>query len=277
MVEPVTTFAKRRWRNRLIAIVAGMVLIAWHKAFDVALYHPAFLTGWILLATIIFLALYNGRKKLSMVPLGTASSWFQWHIYLGFLSILTFALHVEWSIPNGILERILALFFIAVAGSGLIGLYLSRRFARALTRDTEEVVLERIPQFIADVRGQAEALVIESAVETSSSRISDYYAGQLSSFFAKPKNMHKHLLGSPRATFSLLTGLDSMNRYLDDREMAYAERLHRLVERKDRLDYAYALQTVLKVWLFVHIPGTYGLILLALLHLFLVYSFGGAR
>ncbi|PPR69302.1 MAG: hypothetical protein CFH00_00345 [Alphaproteobacteria bacterium MarineAlpha1_Bin1] len=254
-----------------------MALIAWHKAFDVALYQPAFLTGWILLATIIFLALYNGRKKLSMVPLGTASSWLQWHIYLGFLSILTFALHVEWSIPNGILERILALFFIAVAGSGLIGLYLSRRFARALTRDTEEVVLERIPQFIADLRGQAEALVIESAVETNSSRISDYYTGQLSSFFAKPKNMHQHLLGSSRATFSLLTGLDNMKRYLDDREMAYAERLRQLVESKDKLDYAYALQTVLKVWLFVHIPATYGLILLALLHLLLVYSFGGAR
>ena len=277
MAEPVTTVAKRRWRNSLITIVAGMALIAWHKAFDVALYQPAFLTGWILLATIIFLALYNGRKKLSMVPLGTASSWLQWHIYLGFLSILTFALHVEWSIPNGLLERILALFFIAVAGSGLIGLYLSRRFARALTRDTEEVVLERIPQFIADLRGQAEALVIESAVETSSSKISDYYTGQLSSFFAKPKNMHHHLQGSSRATFSLLTGLDNMKRYLDDREMAYAERLRQLVESKDKLDYAYALQTVLKVWLFVHIPATYGLILLALLHLLLVYSFGGAR
>ena len=59
--------------------------------------------------------------------------------------------------------------------------------------------------------------------------------------------------------------------------MAYAKRLRRLVERKDKLDYANALQTVLKVWLFVHIPATYGLILLALLHLLLVYSFGGAR
>ena len=89
--------------------------------------------------------------------------------------------------------------------------------------------------------------------------------------------MHQHLLGSSRATFSLLTGLDNMKRYLDDREMAYAERLRQLVESKDKLDYAYALQTVLKVWLFVHIPATYGLILLALLHLLLVYSFGGAR
>ena len=271
------TFTKRRWRNCLVALAAGIALIAWHEAYDVALYRPSFLTGWLLFATIIFLTLYNARKKLSMVPLGTASTWLQWHIYLGLLSILTFLLHVEWSIPNGILEVALALFFVVVAGSGLLGLYLSRRFARILTRDSEEVVLERIPQFIADLRGQAEALVVEAAVETSSSSISDYYASRLSYFFAKPTNMHIHLLVSPRATFSLMTGLDNMNRYLDDRELAYSDRLRGLVEQKDRLDYVYTLQIVLKVWLFVHIPATYGLILLALLHLLLVYSFGGAR
>ena len=71
--------------------------------------------------------------------------------------------------------------------------------------------------------------------------------------------------------------LDDINRRLDERELVYSERLRRLVEQKDRLDYAYALQTMLKVWLFVHVPTTYGLILLALLHLLLVYSFGGAR
>ena len=64
-----------------------------------------------------------------------------------------------------------------------------------------------------------------------------------------------------------MTGLDDINRRLDERELVYSERLRRLVEQKDRLDYAYALQTMLKVWLFVHVPTTYGLILLALLHL----------
>jgi hypothetical protein len=67
-----------------------------------------------------------------------------------------------------------------------------------------------------------------------------------------------------------------MTRYLNERELSYAENLQALVEQKNQLDYAYALQNVLKAWLFVHIPATYGLILLALLHLLLVYSFGGA-
>jgi hypothetical protein len=277
VVEPVITFARRRWRNGLIAVTAAVGLFAWHTAYDLTLYQPAFLTGWLLLAAIVLLTLYNGRKKLSMVPIGTAATWLQWHVYIGLLAVLIFAMHINWSIPNGILERFLALFFVAVAGSGILGLYLSRRFAPMLTRRTEEVVLERIPQFIADLRGQAEELVLASAVETGSSSIADYYSNRLADFFAGPRHMRLHLQGSGRATFALMTDLDIMTRYLNDQEMVYADKLRQLVGRKDQLDYAYALQTVLKAWLFVHLPATYGMILLVLLHLLLVYAFGGAR
>lgn len=271
------TFSRRRWRNGLISAIAAVGLFAWYTAYDVSLYQPAYLTGWLLLALIVLLTLYNGRKKLSMVPLGTAATWLQWHVYMGLLAVLTFAMHIEWSIPNGFLERLLALFFVAVAGSGLLGLYLSRRFARMLTRRTEEVVLERIPEFIANLRGEAEELVMTSAVETGSSSIADYYGNRLADFFAGPRNMRLHLQGSRWATFALMTDLNIMTRYLNDQEMVYADRLRRLVERKDQLDYAYALQSVLKGWLFVHLPATYGMILMILLHLLLVYSFGGAR
>lgn len=271
------TFARRRWRNGFVTLLAAAGLVAGYTAYEVALYQPAFLTGWILLAIILVLTAYNGRKKLSMVPMGTAATWLQWHIYLGLLAVLTFALHIEWSVPNGILDRILALFFVATALSGMIGLYLSRRYARMLTRRTEEVVLERIPQFIAGLRHEAEALVLQSATETGSSTIADFYTARLGSYFAGPTNMRLHLQGSRRASFALTTELEIITRYLNDEEMAYAAKLRRLVDRKDQLDYAYAIQSVMKAWLFVHLPATYGLILLALLHLVLVYSFGGAR
>ena len=140
-----------------------------------------------------------------------------------------------------------------------------------LTRRTEEVVLERIPQFIAQLRQQAEAVALESAAETGSSTIADFYGGQLADYFARPRHMWLHLQGSRRAYFALMTELTSMTRYLNDQEMIQAEKLRALV------DSAHALQSVLKAWLFVHIPATYGLILLTLLHLLLVYSFGGAR
>ncbi|MBT4042947.1 MAG: hypothetical protein HOF11_05525 [Rhodospirillaceae bacterium] len=277
MVEPVITFAIRRWINGFITLMAAAGLLAWHTAHDVALYHPAYLTGWFLLAIILVLTLYNGRKKMSMVPLGTAAAWLQWHIYLGLLTIFIFALHIEWSVPTGILENFLALFFILVAGSGLVGIYLSKKFPRKLTVRTEEVVLERIPQFIAELRTQAEDLALKSAVETGSSTIADFYGTRLASYFAAPRNFRLHLQGSRRASFALMTDINALTRYLNDQEMVYLEALRDLAERKDQLDYAYALQSTLKAWLFVHVPATYGLILLALLHLVLVYSFGGPR
>jgi hypothetical protein len=276
VAEPVITFAKRRWLNGFITLLAAAALLAWHIAHDVSLYQPAILTGWLLLTAVLVLAFYNGRKKLSMLPLGTAAAWLQVHIYLGLLTVLIFALHIDWRIPNGILERILAVFFLAAAGSGLCGIYVARRYARMLTRRTEEVVLERIPQIMAGLRRQAEAIVLESAAETGSSTIADFYGGRLAAFFAGPRNMLQHIQGSRRASFALTTEMTSMTRYLNERELSYAENLQALVEQKNQLDYAYALQNVLKAWLFVHIPATYGLILLALLHLLLVYSFGGA-
>jgi len=42
---------------------------------------------------------------------------------------------------------------------------------------------------------------------------------------------------------------------------------------KNNLDYQHALQMVLKGWLFVHIPLTYSLIVVAAVHGVLAYAF----
>jgi peptidoglycan biosynthesis protein MviN/MurJ (putative lipid II flippase) len=51
-----------------------------------------------------------------------------------------------------------------------------------------------------------------------------------------------------------------------------------LVRQKDGLDYHHSLQLTLKLWLFVHIPLTYGLLIFSFVHIVLVYAYsGGAR
>jgi peptidoglycan biosynthesis protein MviN/MurJ (putative lipid II flippase) len=51
-----------------------------------------------------------------------------------------------------------------------------------------------------------------------------------------------------------------------------------LVREKDTLDLHRAMQLLLKGWLFVHIPLTYGMLVFASLHVVVVYAFsGGAR
>jgi len=269
------TFSGRRLRNILIAILAAVALFIIHDVYRAALFQEQFLSGWILFVSVLILTAYNARKKITMLPIGSSASWLQVHIYLGLLSILLFLLHISWRIPNGWLESLLAIFFIGVALSGVTGLYLSRRLSKLLTRSGEELIFERIPGFVSELRDEAEKLVVECAATTGSPTISEYHAAHLAHFFSKPKNSLRHLLGSNRHLFEMVKEISNMDRYLNDVERKFAEQLGRLMKKKNELDYQYALQGVLKGWLFIHIPLTYGMILLATIHLVLAYAFSG--
>lgn len=268
-------FAVRRRLNIAITVMVGAILVLVFAVYDASLYRGPFFTGWVLLAVMGFLALFHLRKKITVLPLGSASTWAQLHIYAGWLVILLFAEHVGWRLPNGGLEITLFVLFTIVVLSGIVGLMLSRNLPPRLTRRGEEVIFERIPAFIAKLRDEVEDLVLESAQETNSSTISDFYLRHLSRFFSGPRNRLLHLFASERARFRLMNEIDNMQRYLNSRESDYADRLRGLVNKKDELDFHYALNLTLKAWLMIHVPLTYSLLILAALHLVVVYAFGG--
>lgn len=268
-------FALRRWRNISITMIAALALIMLNRAIDAALYQVTFLTGWLLFGALLLLTLYRIRKSVTMVPIGSAASWLQFHVYLGALSIVLFALHIGLRVPDGGLEISLAVLYVLVAVSGVIGLALSRIIPRRLTRRGEEVILERIPIFLAELRGDVEQLVQESVGATKSSTIKDFYLSYVHAFFARPRNFLHHLVASNRPLFSLLNEMDNLSRYLNSQEGEFHDRIRQLVCKKDDLDFHHSLQTTLKVWLFVHVPLTYSLLIAAGVHMVLANAFGG--
>ena len=270
------TFSGRRRRNAGITVVLAILLVAIQNTYNATLARGEFLSGWLLLGSIVVLAGFSLRKKLPILPIGSSAAWLQFHIYLGWLSVVLFLLHINWRLPNGWLEVMLAVLYAAVVLSGVIGTILSRTLAKRLTRRGEEVILERIPIFITDLRSDVEDIAVRAAHETESSTIPDYYAGRLREFFSGPKNLGQHLIASNRAVFALLIEIEDLERYLNPKELDYARQLRDLVQRKDDLDFQYAFQVTLKAWTFVHVPLTYGLLTLALMHLVLVYAFGGS-
>ena len=268
-------FAIRRWRNITITMGAAIALAVLTQAVDSALYQATFLTGWLLFAVILSLALYRIRKSVTMVPIGSAASWLQFHVYLGALSVVLFALHIGWRVPDGGLEVSLAVLYVLVAASGVIGLALCRIIPHRLTRRGEEVILERVPIFLAELRCDAERLVLDSVEATKSSTIKDFYLSYLHDYFAHPRNFLHHLVASNRPLFALLSEMDNLSRYLNAEEGDFHDRLRKLVCKKDDLDFHHSLQSTLKVWLFVHVPLTYSLLITAGVHVVLVHAFGG--
>ena len=61
--------------------------------------------------------------------------------------------------------------------------------------------------------------------------------------------------------------------FLNQRESALADQLGELLEAKRNLDAQWAGQRLLKLWLFGHIPLTYGLLVLVGAHLWLVLHY----
>jgi hypothetical protein len=259
-------------------LAAGAAAVWAYRREEPSHPHMDYLTGWSLFALIIYLTAYNARKKLSFLPLVSSRAWLRVHSWVGMLAALVFLLHLQMRLPAGPFEAALAALFVAVTLSGIAGWWLSRALPERLTSAGGEVPYERIPVIRRALRERAEALVLAGIPAAGATTLADFYAARLSDFFKGPANFGPHLVGSSRTVNSLLEDLGQVQRYLSDGERKTAAELAALLREKDTLDLHWSMQLVLRGWLFVHIPLTYGMLVFIAVHVVLVYAYsGGAR
>ena len=120
---------------------------------------------------------------------------------------------------------------------------------------------------------KASDLAINSVNETGSLAISDIYVNTLREFFVRPQNLLAHLRGSQRPVRQICDELDRLESYIDEPGKKTLHSIRNLALAKDRLDFQYAHQGLLQSWLFIHIPATYCLIVVVLLHVSIVYAY----
>lgn len=268
-----------RARRRLIhsavlaAVLAGVYAQQWLIGHSLG--HPSFFTGYVLLGAVVFLSLYNLRKKAPAAPLGSSRAWMQLHVYTGIGSVGVFLMHTGLRWPDGWLEGTLAALFAATAASGLVGLYWTRTLPPKLARVGEEVIYERIPALRDQLRERAEAAVLRTIESTGSTTLSGVYHRHLQHFFEHPRELAYRVWPSNRRRRALMAELTEASRFLSETEQAAGEELFALVRKRDDLDYHAALQWRLKAWLFVHIGLTYPLLVASLLHGLVAHAFSG--
>ncbi len=237
--------------------------------------HLVYLTGWSLLGLMLILTAYNSRKKLPFLPLLSSRLWLQLHLWLGLLTAIVFLLHSRWRWPTGWFESMLSALFVGVTLSGIVGWWISRAIPKQLTTVGGEVPYERIPIIRRSLREQAEALVLKGIPTAKASTLADFYAGRLAGFFAGENHFWAHIFGSRRSLNTLLGQLAELGRFLNAEEKKTIGQLADLVRQKDALDFQAAKQFLLRAWLFVHIPLTYGLLVFSFAHVVIVYAYSG--
>jgi hypothetical protein len=270
---------RRIARRRALGLAALVTLCSLggliYVLLEISIRSTARATGWLLLGLVALLALFNARKKLPFLQLGSATAWLEFHVYAGVFALAVFVAHIGFEAPNGPLELTLALAFVLAWGSGVLGLLLSRWFPMRLTTRGEAILFERIPALRAELLEATQDLVLRSAREGQTTAIADFYGVRLAEFFRGPKNLWFHLLDSPRPYRNLARELDSLGRYANTEERELLAQIGERVRQKDDLDYQWSQQIALRAWLFVHVPVTYAMLILIFVHVLLAYGFDG--
>ncbi|MEM7254956.1 MAG: hypothetical protein AAF493_26435 [Pseudomonadota bacterium] len=265
------TSIARGWVIGFIVAFAAFTTLAYTTyQLNLDLQDASELTGYAMFAVLVFLTLYNVRKRLPGVTLGRTERWAQWHVSVGAFSVALFWLHTGSVWPDGLYERLLAIAFYGVSAAGFVGYALQRILPRRLALSGNDVIFERIPDEIARLRDEAQNLVLRCTEDLKSETLARHYAETLAWYFRRPRFRLGHLFASETATFWINQNFDSVRRYLSESETRYLDQLRAIAIRKSRIDLQYSLQAVLKLWPLVHVPFSVALALLVLWHLLIV-------
>jgi hypothetical protein len=277
----ITTPIGSRWVRGLVFALfcIGLSWIVW--IYGNSLRDPRYLDGWVLACGMgLQLYFHIARKRATLTP-RSASRWRTRHIWIGLFLIVAFVLHSDFTLPDTVFEWALWIGFMLVAVSGIFGTCLAWWIeARRLV--DEGVVYERIPERRTELARAAKAAVAAQEASTSSldlpappydAWIADLYTAHLQDFFAEARNTLPHLIGSRRPLTRLTDEIDDLSRFVDRNGREKLADIKELAIEKNKLDIASAYLGMSRAWLLVHVPATYALIVLVILHGLVVYAF----
>jgi hypothetical protein len=242
---------------------------------------PRYFDGWVLAGGMsVQLYFHIAIKRASLSP-KSAMRWRKIHIFLGYVLAAAFISHSDFALPDTGFEWALWIGFVLVTLSGIFGTYLAWSL-KTKGRIDEAMSYDRIPTRRAELAREVDLAVAETDLDSAQialpglphdAWIIDLYTNHLRDFFQGPRNFPAHFIGSQRPLKRLTDEIDDLSRYVDQQSQEKLAAIKTMVVEKDRLDFARVYLGLTKGWLFVHVPVTYALIVLTVLHILVVYAY----
>ena len=266
-------------QGAFIAAISGVLFwLVW--IYGNSLRDPRYLDGWILATGMSVQVYFHITIKTSSLSPKAAMRWRRLHVFLGYVLLAVFISHSNYSLPDTAFEWALWTGFMLVTLSGIFGTYLAWS-SKAKRKIDERTTYDRIPIRRAEMAREIHAIATTPDAQTAIALpgaphhawVMDLYTNHLEGYFQSHRNFTGHLIGSQRPLKRLSEEIDSLSGYVDKPSQDKLTAIKALVVEKDRLDFAQVYLGLTKAWLFVHVPVTYGLIVMAVLHVIVVYSF----
>jgi len=202
----------------------------------------------------------------SRLGLLSSRTWLLSHVYGGALFLVLVLMHSGFDLPKGTLTWCLWVLSIWTVLSGLFGLLLQKWIPRVLSSGLSvEVLYDRIPELVDNLRERAEKLVA-----TCGEPIQALYSRSVAPVLAGPNRRtiyYVDITGGyrlPKSEFQFLRNL------LGEDERLKLGELQTLLETKLEIDAHYTLQSALRWWLRLHLPPSFLLVALLVVHVWTV-------
>ena len=217
-------------------------------------------------AFMLFAGLLAGRKKFPIWRLGRAQAWMRGHLWLGLLSLPVILFHAGFRF-GGPLTSVLMWLLIIVVASGLFGAVLQHYLPHMMTAQVPgETIFEQIQhvrdQLVTSADETIAAAEASANAEESAAPLADFYRREMRPFLESRGKRHQ-LLSNPDRSRSTFEGLRML---LPLGFQDAAKRLEQICEEERQLRRQSLLHHWLHGWLMLHIPLSFALLLLGVVH-----------
>jgi hypothetical protein len=254
------------------------------------------IAGFGAMVVVTLLAL---RKKFPIWRIGRTQAWMRAHLWLGALSLPLILLHAGFLFGHGLTSILMGL-FVVVYVSGFFGAYLQHTLPRRIMRDVpmetiydqighvREQLLDEGDTVVAEASGKLQVSVTVPAGPADASAtaaadglasvmrvgaddtapLREFYTREMRPFLERPSRRHPLAdPGSAAAAFDRLRALvpSAVNGAIADLESLCEE--ERQLLRQERM------HGLLHGWLIVHVPLSFALMALAVVHIIMALRF----
>ena len=238
-----------------------------------------------------FVTLLSLRKKLPIWRIGRTQSWMRGHLWLGALSLPLILLHAGFLFGHG-LTSILMWLFVVVYVSGVFGAYLQHTMPRRIMHDVpmetiydqighvREQLLDEADTVVADACGSLQvevpvaasgAVALASVMRVAAddtAPLREFYVREMRAFVQAPSRSH------PLANETTSAGRFSRLRALVQPALAGAlTDLENICEEERQLLRQEKMHGLLHSWLVIHVPLSFALMALAVVHIVMALRF----
>jgi len=250
---------------------------------------PGLIYGIVGTAFMAFAMLLALRKRLRTWQIGRVYVWTQGHVWLALISypIILFHAGFHWGQAWN-LTWVMMWVFTIVWLSGIVGLFIQNIVPSRLLNDVQlETIYDEIDHVIKQLSDEAdsivasastteeEALTVESAgvavatmaptsmLETAKRRLAEFHAAQVRPFLASPRGRGFVLTNAQRSAATF----EDIRRSLPPTLRQTLDDVESIVDERRQLEHQRSLHHWLHFWLLVHVPLSYGLTVLAVVHI----------